>query len=120
MLMNVDEQTTATLMRVVITQWVLLSVFVKKVSRETAVSAQVKFVTLCRRLAFIAKSDIFERFPMACRKIKTKVITLAIRNRCKQHNEPIRIRSKYSTCNQRQARKNAFGQNTIGFGLDSR
>ena len=25
----------------------------------------------------------------------TKVITLANRNRCKQHNEPIRIRSKY-------------------------
>ena len=57
--MNVDEQTTATLMPIVITQWVLLNVFAKKVSRETAVSAQVKFVTVCRRLAFIAKSDIY-------------------------------------------------------------
>ena len=36
-----------------------------------------------------------ERFPIECRKTNTKVITLANRNRCKQHNEPIRIRSKY-------------------------
>ena len=36
-----------------------------------------------------------ERFPIQCRKTKTKVITLTNRNRCKQHNEPIRIRSKY-------------------------
>ena len=28
------------------------------------------------------------------RKTKTKIITLASRNRCKQHNEPIRTRSK--------------------------
>ena len=38
---------------------------------------------------------MIERFPIECRKTKTKVITLANRNRCKQHNEPIRIRSKY-------------------------
>ena len=36
-----------------------------------------------------------EQFPIECHKTKTKVITLANRNRCKQHNEPIRIRSKY-------------------------
>ena len=36
-----------------------------------------------------------ERFPIEFRKTKTKVITLANRNGCKQHNEPIRIRSKY-------------------------
>ena len=36
-----------------------------------------------------------ERFPIECRKTKTKVITLTNCNRCKQHNEPIRIRSKY-------------------------
>ena len=36
-----------------------------------------------------------ERFPIECRKTKTKVITLANHNRCKQHNEPIRIPSKY-------------------------
>ena len=34
-------------------------------------------------------------FPVECRKTKPKVITLANRNRCKQHNEPIRIGSKY-------------------------
>ena len=28
-------------------------------------------------------------------KTRTKIISLANRNRCKQHNEPIRIRSKY-------------------------
>ena len=38
---------------------------------------------------------ILKRFPIECRKTKTKVITLANRNGCKQHNEPIRIRSKY-------------------------
>ena len=36
-----------------------------------------------------------EWFPIECRKTKTKVITLANGNRCKQHSEPIRIRSKY-------------------------
>ena len=36
-----------------------------------------------------------ERFSIECRKTETKVITLANHNRCKQHNEPIRIRSKY-------------------------
>ena len=34
-------------------------------------------------------------FSIECRKTKTKVITLADRNRCKLHNEPIRIGSKY-------------------------
>ena len=38
-------------------------------------------------------SFILERF-FECRKNKTKVITLANRNRCQQHNEPIRTRSK--------------------------
>ena len=28
-----------------------------------------------------------ERFPIECRKTKTKVITLANRNRCKQHHD---------------------------------
>ena len=36
-----------------------------------------------------------QRFSFECRKTKTKVITLANQNRCKQHNEPIRIWSKY-------------------------
>ena len=36
-----------------------------------------------------------ERFSIEFRKTKTKVITLANRNRCKHHNEPIRIRSNY-------------------------
>ena len=40
---------------------------------------------------------VIEWFPIECRKTKTKVITLANRSRCKQHNEPIRIRSKYLT-----------------------
>ena len=35
-----------------------------------------------------------ERFPIECRKTKTKVITLTNHNRCKQHNEPIRIQIK--------------------------
>ena len=35
-----------------------------------------------------------KRFPIGCRKTKIKVITLANRNRCKQHIEPIGIRSK--------------------------
>ena len=56
-----------------------------------------------------------ERFPIQCRKTKTKVITLANHNRCKQRDEPIRIRNKYM----RQARENACDQDTIGFGLDS-
>ena len=38
---------------------------------------------------------VLKRFPIECRKTKTKVITLANWNRCKQHNEPIRIQSKY-------------------------
>ena len=41
------------------------------------------------------KFNLSERFPIECRKTKTKVITLAYRNWCKQHIEPIRIRSKY-------------------------
>ena len=36
-----------------------------------------------------------ERFPIECRKTKTKVITLANHNSCKQRNESIRNRSKY-------------------------
>ena len=36
-----------------------------------------------------------ERFYIDCRKIKTKVITLANHNRHKQHNEPIRAQRKY-------------------------
>ena len=46
-------------------------------------------------LFFYLFAIYLERFPIECRKNKTKVITLANRNRCKQHNEPIRIRSKY-------------------------
>ena len=42
---------------------------------------------------------------------------LANRNRCKQHNEPIRIQA--STSNWRQAQENACDENTIGSGLDS-
>ena len=46
-----------------------------------------------------ASSDIIksvtERFPIECRKTKTKVITLANRERSKQRNETIRIRNKY-------------------------
>ena len=36
-----------------------------------------------------------EWFSIECRKTKTKVITLANHSRHKQHNEPIRIQSKY-------------------------
>ena len=43
-------------------------------------------------VAVIRLSLTLERFSIECRKTKT---TLANRNRCKQHNEPIRIRSKY-------------------------
>ena len=44
----------------------------------------------------LTKATVFlERFPIECRKTKTKIISLANRNRCKQHNEPIRIQSKY-------------------------
>ena len=32
---------------------------------------------------------VLERFPIECRKTKTKLITVANRNRCKQHNKPI-------------------------------
>ena len=39
--------------------------------------------------------SILERFHLSVVKTKTKVITLANHNRCKQHNEPMRIRSKY-------------------------
>ena len=39
---------------------------------------------------------LLELFPIECRETKTKVITLGNRNRCKQHNEPIRIRHKYT------------------------
>ena len=38
---------------------------------------------------------LLERFSLECHKTKTKLITLANHNRRKQHNEPIRIRSKY-------------------------
>ena len=57
--------------------------------------------------------------PIECRKTKTKVITLVNHNRCKQHNEPIRIRSKYMWLNWRQPRENVCGQKTTGFGLNS-
>ena len=54
----------------------------------------------------IKLSKNIERIPIECRKTKTKVITLANRNRCKQHKEPI---------------SQACGEGTIGFGfgLDS-
>ena len=44
-------------------------------------------------LPVLGVTVVLEWFPIECRKTKTKVVTLANRNRCKQHNEPIRIRS---------------------------
>ena len=38
---------------------------------------------------------LLELFSIECRKTKTKVITLANRNRRKRRNEPIRTPSKY-------------------------
>ena len=43
--------------------------------------------------AKVKRCIVLQWFPIECR--KTIVVTLANRNRCKQHNEPIRIRSKY-------------------------
>ena len=58
-------------------------------------------------------SSIMERFPIECRKTKTKVITLANQNRV--NNTTSQSGFEASTCNRRQARKNACGENTIGF-----
>ena len=58
-----------------------------------------------------------EQFSIECRKTKTKVITLANRNRV--NNTTSQSEFEANTCNRRQARENARGQNTIGFGLDS-
>ena len=44
---------------------------------------------------FLGPCVPFERFSIECRKTKTKVISLANHNRRKQHNQPIRTRTKY-------------------------
>ena len=59
-----------------------------------------------------------ERFPIECRKTKTKVITVwpiatDVNNTTSQSEFEIHVTGR------RQARENACGENTIGFGLDS-
>ena len=48
------------------------------------------------RLHVLINYVYIERFSTKCRKTKTKVITLTNHSRHKQHNEPIRTRSKYT------------------------
>ena len=53
------------------------------------------FLTPCGKVDIHCdQAQFLDRFLIECRKTKTKVITLANLNRCKQHNEPIRIGSK--------------------------
>ena len=58
-----------------------------------------------------------EQFSIACRKTKTKVITLANHNRRKQRNEPIRIRIKFMY--PAPSAGKSYEQVSVDFGLDS-
>ena len=69
-----------------------------------------------KRIYLFRQTEI-DRFPIECHKTKTKVITLANRNRCK--NTTSHSEFKANTCDWRQARENESGESTIGFGLDS-
>ena len=62
---------------------------------------------------------MIERFSSECHKTKTKGITSTNHKKRKQHNGPIRIRSKLNTWNRRQARENTCERGTIGFGFAS-
>ena len=55
---------------------------------------------------------LIERFSIECRKTKTKIAT-DVNNTTSQSG------FEANTCNWRQARENACGENTIGFGLNS-
>ena len=68
------------------------------------------------KASLLKKYFMLEWFSIECRKTKSKVITLASRNRRKQHNDPVEFEA--NTCNWRQARENAYSKNMIGFGLD--
>ena len=61
--------------------------------------------------------DTLEWFLIECLKTKTKVISLASRNRHRQSNEPSEIEA--NTGSWRKARKIAYTQGTIGFGFGS-
>ena len=70
----------------------------------------------CTNTFWITKHILIERFPIACRKTKTKVNTLAATDVNNATSQP---EFEANTSTWRQARENACGQNTIGFGLDS-
>ena len=67
----------------------------------------------------LALNNLFklERFSIECRKIKTKVITMANHNKRKHHNKPMKTRR--NARDRRQAREIACDKVAIGFGFAS-
>ena len=71
-------------------------------------------------MAFVIEEASIERFPIECRKTKTKVIALARPVATDVNNTTSQSEFEANTCNWRQAGENACGENTNDFGLDSR
>ena len=71
--------------------------------------------TIKVQCTLISFSCYIEQFPIECRKIKTKEITLANRNRC-INNTMSQSEFKANTCSWSQVWENVFGKNTIVFG----
>ena len=94
-------------------------------------SPSLSIAVICypsNKILFYGKNDNFgesaihtlslERFPIECRKTKTKVILL-LPIATDVNNTTSKTEFDANTCNWRQARENLCSQNTIGFGLDS-
>ena len=68
----------------------------------------------------IVKVSTKQFFIIESSKTKTKVFTLANRNRCRQSNEPIRMRINYMLLAPSMGKRMRAEQVTIGFGVTSK